>query len=111
MFESKLNFKDITFTTKIRNIHKIEKKNCVDYENCVDCVDHFWLRKLRKISTLYVKKYFQETCWSSNIIIKKGKRQYVLIKDSNAFMYDHTLHLGKSIFVVIVYKHLVQKKY
>ena len=31
MFESKLNFKNITFPTKIRNIHKIKKKNCVDF--------------------------------------------------------------------------------
>ena len=104
MFESKLNFKDITFPTKIRNIHKIEKKNCVDFST-------FGYENQEKYQPYMSKKYFQETCWFINIIIKKGKRQYVLIKDSNAFTYDHTLHLGKSIFVVIVYKPLVQKKY
>ena len=37
-FEKKLDFKDIKFPLKIRDIHKIEKKNCIGisvfgYEN------------------------------------------------------------------------------
>ena len=45
------------------------------------------------------------------LIGENGKGCYVLIKDFNTFMYDHILHHGKNIFVVIVYKLLVQKKY
>ena len=44
------------------------------------------------------------------MIGEKGKRHYVLIKDFNTFMYDHTLHRGKSVFAVIVCKLLVQTK-
>ena len=29
---------------------------------------------------------------------EKGKRHYVLIKDFNTFMYDHTLHRGRKHF-------------
>ena len=32
------------------------------------------------------------------LIGEEGKRHYVLIKDSNTFMYDHTLHHGKKHF-------------
>ena len=44
------------------------------------------------------------------MIGEKRKRHYVLIKDFNTFMYDHTLHRGKNIFAVIVCKLLVQTK-
>ena len=39
------------------------------------------------------------------LIGEEGKRYFVLIKVLNTFMCDHTLHRGKKIFVVIVYKH------
>ena len=45
------------------------------------------------------------------LIVEEGKRHYVLIKDFNTFMYDHTLHRGKKHFVVIIYKLLLKKKY
>ena len=45
------------------------------------------------------------------LIAERGKRHYVLIKDFNIFMYNHSLHRIKTFFVVIVYKLLVQKKY
>ena len=32
------------------------------------------------------------------MIGKEGKRRYVLIKDFNTFMYDHTLHRGRKHF-------------
>ena len=43
------------------------------------------------------------------LIEKKGKEHYVLIKNFNTFMYNHTFHHGKKHFVVIVCKLLVQK--
>ena len=61
---------------------------------------------------IYVSK---KCCGEENIdlllIRKEGKRHYVLIKDFNTFMYDHTLIMEENIFVVVVYKLLVQKKY
>ena len=45
------------------------------------------------------------------LIGEEGKRHIVLIKDFNIFMYYHTLHRGKNIFVVIVYKLLEQQKH
>ena len=44
---------------------------------------------------------------------KKGKENYVLIKDFNTFRYNDTLHHRKFFFflAVVLYKLLVQKKY
>ena len=33
-----------------------------------------------------------------NISIEEGRRHYVLIKDFNNFLYDHTLHFGRKHF-------------
>ena len=61
---------------------------------------------------IYVsKKCCKEKHFDLLLIGKKGKILYVLIKDFNIFMYDYTLHHGKNIFVVIVYKLLVKEKY
>ena len=56
-----------------------------------------------KASYLCIKKIL----WKKvDLLLKgeEGKLHYVLIKDFNTFMYDHT-------FAVIAYKILVQKKY
>ena len=57
----------------------------------------FMFMNLRKIFTLCVGKYFQKTLWYI-IIRKKRQKHYVLIKDFNTFMYDHTLHHGRKHF-------------
>ena len=45
---------------------------------------------------IYVsKKCFDEKHVDFLLIEEGGKRQYVLIKDFNTFMYDYTLHCGK----------------
>ena len=36
---------------------------------------------------------------------EEGKRHYVLIKDSNMFMYDHTLHHRRKYFCQYCLKH------
>ena len=60
---------------------------------------------------IYVsKKYCEEKHVDLLLIGEEGKRHYVLTKDFNMFMYHYTLHHEKNIFVVIVYKLLVQKK-
>ena len=45
------------------------------------------------------------------MIGEEGKRQFVLIKYFNTFMYDHTLHHEKNIFAAFIQNPLVQKKY
>ena len=60
---------------------------------------------------MHQKKYCEEKHVDFLLIREEGKRHYVLIKDFNTFMYNHTLHHEKNIFVVIVYKLSVQKKY
>ena len=46
---------------------------------------------------------------------KKGKENYVLIKDFNTFRYNDTLHHRNFFFffffAVVLYKLLIQKKY
>ena len=50
-----------------------------------------------KISTLYVKKYFQKT-FRSIINRKKVKNCYAFIEDLNKFIYGHILHCGRKHF-------------
>ena len=65
--------------------------------------------KIRKnIQFLYQKNVAKKTSWFV-INRKKGKEHYVLIKNFNTFMYNHTFHHGKKHFVVIACKLLVQK--
>ena len=75
----KLDFKDIKFPVKIRDIHKIKKHNFIT------------------ISVLIVKirentqSMYKNRCEKKNILLyfilgEKGKKHYVLIKDFNTFM-------------------------
>ena len=90
-FFKKLDFKDIKFAVKIRDIYKIEKKNSIgisvfDYEN-------------KEKHPIYVSKTICEEKHVDILLIEeKGKRHYVLIKDFNRFMYNHTLHRIKKHF-------------
>ena len=52
MFESELDFKDIKFPVKIRDIYKIEKNGVVSA---------LMFLVMKKIQS-YIKKYFQKTC-------------------------------------------------
>ena len=82
-FVKKHDFKDIRFPVKIWDIHKIKKENFIDisvfgYENEGKHPIYVWKK-----------------CWS---IIDKRRRQKTLcsFKAFNTFMYDHTLHCGKT---------------
>ena len=44
------------------------------------------------------KKCCEEKHVDLLLIGEKGKRHYVLVKDFNTFMYDHTLHGGTKHF-------------
>ena len=54
--------------------------------------------KIRKKIDLSVKKYCEEKHVYLLSIGEKEKRQYVLIKDYNIFMYNHTFHRGRKHF-------------
>ena len=97
------DFKDIKIQFKIRNIHKIEKKNSITisvfgYEN-------------KEKYPIYVSKKSCERNYV-DLLLMGGKRKgyYVFIKNFNTFIYDHTQHCGRNIFLIIVCNLLVQKK-
>ena len=84
-FAKRLDFKDIKFPVKIRDMHKIEKKNSIGisvsgYEN-------------KEKYPIYVSKKCCEERNVDLLLIGEGeKKHYVLINDFNRFMYDHLLH-------------------
>ena len=74
---NRLDFKDIKFPVKMRGNHKIEKKKRIPLALV------FLAMKIKKKHSIYVSK---QCC--------EEKKHYVLIKDFNTFMYDHSLHRG-----------------
>ena len=102
-FAKKLDCKDVKFPVKIRDIHKIEKKNYIG-------ISVFGYENKEKHPIYVSNKRCEEKHADLLLIGEEDKRHYVLIKDFITFIYDHTLH-GKKIFLVIVYKLFVQKKY
>ena len=80
-FPKRLDFKDTEFPVKTRNIHKTEKKkssisiSVFGYEN--------------------KEKYQSKNVVKKNVDLlltgEESKRHYVLVKNVNTFMYDHTL--------------------
>ena len=85
-FAEKLDFKDIKFPVKIRDINKIEKKNKKSISISVFGYEN------KEKHPIYVSKNFcEETHVDLLLIGEEGKRHYVVIKDFNTFMYDPTL--------------------
>ena len=83
-FAREIDFKVIKFSIKIIDIDKIEKNNCnsisvIGYEN-------------KNKYPIYVSKNTFKRPVDLLQLGEEGKRHYVLIKDINTFMYDHTLH-------------------
>ena len=106
-FCKKNHFKDIKFPVKIRDIHKIKKKK-ESYQHIKISVFGFENKGKHPIY-LSNKKCCEGKHVDLLLIGKEGRKHFVLIKNFNALVYDDTLNRG--IFVVIVYKLLVQKKY
>ena len=76
---------------KIRKTHKIEKK-----KNTI-CISVFACENKVKYQTYLSKKI----CEDKHLDLKKEeeiKRQYVLIKNFNTFLYDYTLHRERRYF-------------
>ena len=90
-FATKLGFKDKKFPVKIRDIHKIEKKNSIG-------ISVFGYENKEKHPVYVSKKCCEEKHVDILLIESEGKRHYVLITDFDTFMYDHTLHRGRKHF-------------
>ena len=87
----KLYFKDKKFPVKVSDIHKIEKKNFIG-------ISLFGYETKEK-HPIYVSKKVCEVKHVDSLLIEgKGKRHYVLMKDLDIFMYNHTLHRRKKHF-------------
>ena len=89
-FAKALDFKDIKFPFKIRDIHKIEKKNSIGisvfgYEN-------------KEKHRIYVSKQCCEEKHVDLLLLGDGEKKHVLIKDVNTFMNDHSLNRGRKHF-------------
>ena len=90
-FARKFDFKEIKFSIKFRDNHKIVKKeNCIGisvfgYEN---------KEKYPKMSKILPKDIHLGLL----LLREEDKRQYFLIKDFNKFMYDNILHCGRKKF-------------
>ena len=80
----KLHFKNKKFPV---NIHKIEKQNSIE-------ASVFGYENKEKHPIYLSKKCFEEKYADSLLIGEEEKRHYILIKDFNTFMYDHTLYRG-----------------
>ena len=95
--------KNIKFPVKARDVHKIERKDSIG----ISVLGY----KDKEKYPMYVSKKCGEDKHVDLLLIGEGeKNHYVLIKDFNTFMYDHTLHRGKkNIFVVIAYKLLKEQ--
>ena len=103
-FAKNLDFKNIKFPVKIRNIHKILEKNSIS-------ISVFGYGNKTNIQFMYQKNIVEK-----NMLIyysyEKNERDsmflsQILILSCMIILYT----VQKNIFVIIVYKLLVQKKY
>ena len=91
VFEREFHLKDTKFSVKIKNIYKIEKTSYVS-------ISIFGYKNKEKYPIYASRNTFKKHI-DLLLLEKKQKRHYVLIKDFNTFMYDHTLnHRRKHIF-------------
>ena len=87
----KLDFKDIKFPCKVREIHKIKNK--------LPPVSVLLVMKIRKnMQFIYQKNAVKKKHFDLLLVEEKGKRHYVLIKDFNTSMYNDTLNGRRKIF-------------
>ena len=90
-FAKRLDFKDIKFPVKIRDIHKIEKKTSIG-------ISFFGFDNKEQHPVCVSKECCEEKHVDLLLIRKREKRHSVMIKDFNTFMYEHSLHRGSKHF-------------
>ena len=71
-------------SVKIRDIHKIKKKNSIGIPS--------------SFAMIYTLKKCEDKHVDLLLIGEGEKKHYVLIEDFNTFMYDHTLHRERKHF-------------
>ena len=103
LFRDDMDFKDITFPIKVKDIHRVEKKE----KNSIGIRVFTYERK--DIYRLYVLRNAFKKYIYLLLVEENDKNYYVLIKDFNFLMYGHTLQ-GGIIFTAIVCTILAQKK-
>ena len=88
-FSKWINFKDIKFSVKTRDIQKIERKE-LHWHYC------FWLWKKGNAPIFSIKKMlWSKICW---LIGEAGTKHYVLINDYNILMHINILLREKKHF-------------
>ena len=90
-FAKIIDFKDIDFPVKIRDIHKIEKRNSIG-------ISVFGYENKEKYPICVSTHCCEEKLFDLLLIREIEKKHYVLVKDFNRFMCDHLLHSGKKRF-------------
>ena len=88
-FDEKLDFKGVQFPVKIRDIQKTEKE-------ILSALVFLAMKKKKNIQFMYQKQCCEEK--HVDLLLLGGQRNFVLIKDFNSCMYDHTLHHGRKHF-------------
>ena len=100
-FREKSDFEDITFSVKIRDIYKIEKNNSISIS-----VSGYGNKE--KYAIYVLKKLFEEK--HVNLLLIEGGKNSLSKILVHLFMIIH--HTGEeNIFVIIIYRLLVQKEY
>ena len=101
-FREKSDFEDITFSVKIRDIYKIEKNNSISIS-----VSGYGNKE--KYAIYVLKKLFEEK-HVNLLLIEEGDKNSLSKILVHLFMIIH--HTGEeNIFVIIIYRLLVQKEY
>ena len=102
-FAKTLDFKNIKFPVKIRDIHKIKKNISIG-------ITVFGYGNTEKY-LVYVSKQCSEEKHVDLLLIEEGeKKHYVLIEDFNTLMHDHILHWGRKHFCRYFLQALEQEK-
>ena len=91
------------FPVKIRDIHKIEKRNSID----ISAFGH----ENKEKYPIYVSRKYCEEKHVDLLLIGEEKKTLFFFNDFNRFMYEHLLHRGRKLFFVIVYMLSLQKKF
>ena len=90
-FGKRLDFKYSKFPVKIRDIHKLGKKNSIG-------ISVFGYGNKEKCPIYVLKKSFEEKHVDLLLMGEGETKHDILINDLNRFMYRHSLHRGRKHF-------------
>ena len=91
LYEDKLDFKNMKFPVKTRDIYKFERKRSID-------LGTFGYEDKEKYPIYVSQKCCKDKHVDLLLVAKGEKKHYVLMKDFNTFTYDHTVHRGRKHF-------------